>query len=262
VAIAHRGGAEEAPENTLPAFQAALTLGYRFLETDVHASRDGCLVAFHDVRLDRITDRRGAICELDLAEVRAADAGYSYTPDAGRTFPVRGHGIRVPLLAEILERWPQAYVNIDPKCDACVRPLVSLLDRLCAWQRVCIGSFSDRRLRRIRASHGGRACTSMGPPSVAVARITSACGVIPHLRADCIQVPLQRGPIPIVTARFVRAAHRSGLPVHVWTINDRATMERLLDVGVDGIMTDRPRLLREVFASRGLDVAGRRASGR
>ena len=257
VAIAHRGGADDAPENTMPAFQAAVSLGYGYLETDAHVTRDGFVAAFHDDRLDRVTDRRGAICELELAEVQAADAAYNYSLDGGRSFPFRGHGIGVPLFEEILERWPGACVNVDPKSDACVQPLVAVIDRHAAWDRVCFGSFSDRRLRHIRALGRGRACTSMGPRAVAVARVTGALGQMLGQGADCIQVPLRRGPMPIVTSRFMRAAHRRGLAVHVWTINDRATMERLLDLGVDGIMTDRPRLLRAVFAARGLDIAGR-----
>lgn len=255
VAIAHRGGAEEAPENTLEAFGAAIALGYAYLETDAHVSRDGVVVAFHDERLDGPTDRTGAIADLPIAAIEAADAGHRFTPDGGRTFPFRGRGVRVPRLEDLLERWPHARVNIDPKHDACVEPLVALLDRVGAWDRVGIGSFSDRRLARVRALSGGRACTSMGPRAVAAARAAAAFGRMPRAGADCLQVPLRHGPVPIVTARFVRAAHRAGLPVHVWTVDDEATMHALLDLGVDGIMTDRPRLLRDVFAARGLPLA-------
>ena len=256
IASAHRGGAGEAPENTLAAFEIAVTLGYRFLETDAHVTRDGVLVAFHDDRLDRVTDRTGAIAELGIVDVEAADAGYTFSPDGGSSFPFRGRDIRVPRLEELLMRWPDARINIDPKADRCVEPLVALLDRLGAWERVCIGSFSDRRLRRIRALSRGRACTSMGPRSVAFARLAATSGMMPRLSADCVQVPIRRGPFPIVTERFVRAAHRAGLPVHVWTINDEAAMDHLLDLGVDGIMSDRLRLLRDVFVRRGLPLAG------
>lgn len=252
IAFAHRGGADDAPENTLVAFAAAVALGYRYLETDVHLTRDGVLVAFHDARLDRVTDRRGAIAELEIAEVEAADAGHRFSCDGGRSFPFRDCGVRVPRLEALLSRWPRCRVNIDPKTDACVAPLIALVDRLGAWERVCIGSFSDRRLRRVRRLSQGRACTSMGPCAVAVARMASASGSMPRQGADCVQVPLRRGRIPIVTARFVRAAHRAQLPVHVWTVDDEPTMQRLLDLGVDGIMTNRPRLLRDVLAARDL----------
>ena len=254
--IAHRGGAGEAPENTLPAFEAAVALGYLYLETDVHLTRDGVLVAFHDPRLDRVTDRSGAIADLGIEDVESADAGYAFTADGGRSFPFRGRGVTVPRLEEMLERWPQARVNIDPKADAAVEPLAALLDRLDAWPRVCIGSFSDRRLRQIRTLGRGRACTSKGPHAIALAGALATAGRIPRGGADCLQVPLRHGRIPIVTRRFVQAAHRAGLPVHVWTVNDAPTMHSLLDLRVDGIMTDDLHLLRDVFAERGYDVSG------
>ena len=252
IAIAHRGGAGDAPENTLEAFGAAVALGYRYLETDAHLTRDGVLVAFHDDRLDRVTDRRGAIAELGIGEVEEADAGHGFSTDGGRTFPFRGRGVRVPRLEQVLSRWPDCRVNIDPKGDACVAPVVALIDRLGAWDRVCVGSFSDRRLRQVRRLSRGRACTSMGPLAVATARLVAASGSMPRMGADCIQVPLRHGRITIVTPQFVRAAHRAGLPVHIWTVDDEPAIRRLLDLGVDGIMTNRLRLLRDVFADRGI----------
>ena len=258
VVFAHRGGAGEAPENTLEAFEIAVNLGYSYLETDVHRTGDGVLVAFHDDRLDRVTDRIGRIAQLPFAAVRAADAGFTFSRDGGSTFPFRGRGIRVTTLEEILECWPAARVNIDPKADMCVEPLVALLNRLGAWPRVCIGSFSDRRLHRIRALARGQACTSMGPQAVAFARLAAASGTMRRLGADCIQVPIHHGPVRIVTRRFVTAAHRAELPVHVWTINDPAAMNDLLDLGVDGIMSDRLELLRDVFTRRGLPLNGYR----
>jgi glycerophosphoryl diester phosphodiesterase len=259
IAFAHRGGAGEAPENTLAAFEIAVTLGYGYLETDAHVTRDGVLVAFHDDRLDRVTDRTGTIAELSIVEVQAADAGYTFSPDGGSSFPFRGLEIRVPRLEEILVRWPDVRINIDPKSDPCVGPLAALLDHLGAWERVCIGSFSDHRLRVIRKLGHGRACTSMGPRVVALARLAAISGVMPRLAADCVQVPISRGPFPIGNKRFVEAAHHVGLPVHVWTINDEETMNHLLDIGVDGIMSDCLRLLGGVFARRGLPLAGTNA---
>lgn len=261
IAIAHRGGAGHAPENTLEAFRAAVELGCEYLETDAHLTRDGVLVAFHDSTLDALTDRTGTIAALRVADVEAADAGHAFSPDGGRSHPFRGRGVRVPRLEELLARWPEARVNIDPKADACVGPLVALVERLGAWDRVCFGSFSDRRLRRLRSLSRGRACTSMGPRAVAVARVAAAGGRVPRQGADCVQVPLRAGSLPIATAGFVRAAHRAGLPVHVWTVNDEPTMHRLLDLGVDGIMTDRPRLLREVLAGRSARAAAAQPEG-
>jgi glycerophosphoryl diester phosphodiesterase len=250
IAIAHRGGAGEAPQNTMEAFGVAVALGYRYLETDAHVTRDGVVVAFHDPRLDDITDRTGAIADLTIAEVEAADAGHVFSSDGGRSFPFRGRGVRIPRLEELLLYWPEARFIIDPKADACVEPLAALIDRVAAWDRVCVGSFSDRRLRRIRALSHGRACTSMGPRAIALARVASLFGRMPRRGADCVQVPVRVGPVPIATGGFVRAAHRAGLPVHVWTVDDEPTMHRLLELGVDGIMTDRPRVLRDVLAAR------------
>ena len=252
LAIAHRGGADEAPENTLPAFARAYELGYRYFETDVHLTRDGVLVAFHDDRLDRVTDHAGLIRDLDLAAIRQADAGWHFTADGGRTHPFRGRGIEVPTLEDILIGWPNVFVNIDMKADETVEPLVRVIAEHDAWDRLCVGSFSDARLRRFRVLTGGRAATSMGPAAVTIARATSLIGRMPRLSAECLQVPVRDHGIPIVDRRLVRSAHRSGLHVHVWTVSDEPTMRWLLDLEVDGIMTDRPRLLRDVLDRRGL----------
>jgi glycerophosphoryl diester phosphodiesterase len=251
IAFAHRGGGGEAPENTLPAFEAAVAMGYQYLETDVHLTRDGVLLAFHDSSLERLTDRTGRIGEMTLAEVRAADAGYAFSPDGGDTHPFRGIGVVIPTLEELLTRWDDVFLNIDAKADDTVEPLVDLVSRLNAFGRVCIGSFSDRRVARLRALARGRICSSMGQVSTGVAYLASRSGRMPSMHADCLQVP-QRWGLFRIDHRFVNAAHRAGLPVHVWTIDDEAEMEMLLDLGVDGIMTDRPRILKRVMEARGL----------
>ena len=150
-----------------------------------------------------------------------------------------------------------ARVNLDPKHDACVVPMLALLRSLDAFDRVCVGSFSDRRLAAIRRLSGGRACTSMGPRAAGLARVGSWLGALPsRFGADCVQLPLRSRGIRLIDKRLVTACHRRGLPVHVWTINDEAEMEQLLDLGVDGIMTDHPRTLAAVFARRGLPLDG------
>jgi glycerophosphoryl diester phosphodiesterase len=251
IAFAHRGGGGEAPENTLRAFEAAVAMGYRYLETDVQLTRDGVLLAFHDSRLDRLTDRAGLIGELSVAEVQAADAGYAFSLDGGSTYPFRGTGVVIPTLEELLTRWDDVFLNIDAKTDDTVAPLVDLVSRLNAFGRVCIGSFSDRRVARIRRLARGRICSSMGQVSTGMAYFASRTGRMPRMHADCLQVP-QRWGVLRIDERFVSAAHRAGLPVHVWTIDDEADMEMLLDLGVDGIMTDRPRILKRVMEARGL----------
>jgi glycerophosphoryl diester phosphodiesterase len=251
IAFAHRGGAGDHPENTMAAFRAAVAMGYRYLETDAHVTRDGTVVAFHDNVLERVTDRRGRIAELTAAELAEADAGYWYSPDGGRTHPHRGRGARIPRLSELIEEWPDTLLNIDTKSDGVVEPLAGLLRRMGVLDRVCVGSFSDDRLRRFRALVGDGVCTSMGPRAVACARVASLTGRIPRLGAACIQLPVRQGVFTMVEPVMVRAAHRSRLAVHVWTIDDAAEMERLLDLGVDGIMTDTLGTLREVLERRG-----------
>ena len=234
LAFAHRGGAGDAPENTMPAFARAVELGYRYLETDAHVTADGVLVAFHDDVLDRVTDRTGTIGELPWAAVAEARIG----------------GETVPLLADLLDAFPGARVNIDAKHDAVVEPLADLLVRMDVLDRVCVGAFSDRRLAAMRKRCGPRLCTSMGPR--AVARLTSAARGVPvgRFREPCAQVPVRTRGITLVDERTVAAAHRRGLQVHVWTVDDPDEMHRLLDLGVDGIMTDRPAILRDVLLAR------------
>jgi glycerophosphoryl diester phosphodiesterase len=251
IPFAHRGGAGDHPENTMAAFRAAVAMGYRYLETDVHLTRDGAIVAFHDSVLERVTDRRGRIGEVTSAELAEADAGYWFTRDGGRTYPHRGTGVRIPLLTELIEEWPDAFLNIDTKSDPVVEPLAVLLKRMNVLDRVCVGSFSDARLRRFRALVGDGVCTSMGPREVTRARLSSLTGRIPRQGALCIQVPVRQNGIPMVEPLMIRAAHRSGLAVHVWTIDDGGEMERLLDLGVDGIMTDSLDTLRSVLGRRG-----------
>ncbi len=236
IAFAHRGGAGDWPENTLPAFAAAVALGYRYVETDVHVTADGVLCAFHDDKLDRVTDRTGVIAELAWSEVAQARVD--------GTEPI-------PTLDQLLETWPDLRINIDPKHDSAVDALAATLRRHQAVERVCIGAFSDRRLARLRRLLGPRLCTSMGPRSVARLKAASFGPPVGPFEAACVQVPPSQGPAPLVDARFVAAAHRRQLPVHVWTIDDRAEMERLLDLGVDGIMTDRPAELKAVLVERG-----------
>lgn len=237
IAFAHRGGASEVPENTLPAFAHAVALGYRYVETDVHVTADGVLVAFHDDRLDRVTDATGVIADLPWRTVREARVD-------GRE--------PIPLLEDLLGTWPDLRVNIDPKHDGAVEALAEVLRRTGAVDRVGIGAFSDRRIDRVRALVGPGLCTSMGPRQVA--QLVSASRGLPgagRLRAACAQVPTHQGPVPLVTDRLVATAHALGIQVHVWTIDDPAEMHRLLDLGVDGIMTDRPAVLREVLEARG-----------
>ena len=173
LAFAHRGGAGDWPENTMPAFEHAVGLGYRYLETDVHATADGVLLAFHDDRLDRVTDRTGEIATLPHAVVAEARVD-------GRE--------PIPLLEDLLGAFPEARVNIDPKHDDSVEPLIEVLERTNAVDRVCIGSFSDARLRTLRARLGPGLCTSMGPKEVARLRLDALSGRVHPTPSGCVQV--------------------------------------------------------------------------
>jgi glycerophosphoryl diester phosphodiesterase len=236
IAFAHRGGAGDWPENSLEAFSNAVGLGFTYVETDAHVTSDGVVIAFHDDNLDRVTDRNGLISELPWSEVSQA----------------RIDGIApIPLLEDLLTSWPSLRINIDAKHDEVVEPLAALLERTRTLDRVCIGSFSDRRLDHFRERFGKEVCTSMGPRGVARIRAASFGLGRKVPDGDCLQVPTHAGKVPLVDKRFLRKAHRAGLPVHVWTIDDVEEMHRLLDLGVDGIMTDRPAVLRAVLESRG-----------
>ena len=233
IPFAHRGGASDVPENTMPAFEYAVRLGYRYVETDVQVTADGVLVAFHDNDLRRTCGRPGRISDLPWREVRTALVD-------GRA--------PIPLLDELLGTWLELRVNIDCKTDKAVDALVSALRRTDSLDRVALGAFSDSRLRRLRKELGDGVCTTLGPGGVAGLKY----GTLRSTPALAAQVPVKQGPLTVTDAKFVQRAHAMGLAVHVWTIDDAAEMHRLLDLGVDGLMTDRPEVLRTVFEERGL----------
>lgn len=239
--MAHRGFSLDGLENSMAAFAAAVDLGVRHLETDVHSTADGVLVAFHDDRLDRVTDGSGAVRRLPWARVREARIG-------GRE--------PVPLLEDVLGTWPDVRVNIDVKALGATQPLVDVLVRTAALDRVCVASFSDRRRRRVLRRLPPGVASSAGLPTAAAvvgaARLRASGSLVRTLTrdVDCLQVPVRAYGVSVVEPRFVRAARRAGLPVHVWTVDDPLTMERLLDSGVSGLITDRADLAVEVLRRR------------
>lgn len=240
LAFAHRGGALEFPENTMEAFQGAVDLGYRYIETDVHATQDGALMAFHDDKLDRVTDQIGPLNALTLDEVQQARIGGTHP---------------IPRLEELLTSFPDVRINIDPKADTSVEPLMKVLTAYNAFDRVCIGSFSGKRLQHMRDTFGDKLCTSMGPFDVTRLRFGSWGVPTGGHSALCAQVPIYQAGLKIVDKRFCDHAHAKGLQVHVWTIDDEAEMEYLIRAGVDGIMTDRPALLKKVLQAHNLWAA-------
>ena len=239
LAMAHRGGAIEHLENSMPAFEACVAMGYRYLETDVRVTADGVPVVFHDPTLDRVTDHTGRLDQLPWSELSAARIG-------GREPVLR--------LEDLLGAWPDVRFNLDIKAPGVVAPLARTVRRLGVADRICLGSFSDARVAAARRVFGPGVCTALGPRGVAALRLSSysprAAGLV-RIPAGCAQVPLQLGGRALVDERFIAAAHARGLQVHVWTVDTEEEATVLLDLGVDGVMTDRPAMLRDLLQRRG-----------
>jgi glycerophosphoryl diester phosphodiesterase len=235
VAFAHRGGSAHNPENSWRAFEYAVKLGYPYLETDARATSDGVLLAFHDAALDRVSDSSGKVAELPYSKVSG----------------VRVHGSEpIPLMEDLLGSFADVRFNIDLKHAGSIDPLAKVLKRTGAWSRVCVTSFSGKRLRRAQAIMDPKTCFAVtvgagaalryaGLPGQMAARIAAA-GV------QCAQIPSR-----FATAPFIERAQAAGLHVHVWTVNTKDEMERVLDLGVDGVMTDEIVLLRDLLTVRG-----------
>ena len=234
----------------MEAFSRTVDMGYRWIETDIHMTADGVVVCLHDPTLERTTDGEGEVARLPWKEVRELDAGYTHHPDQG--FPFRGRGVRIPSLEEVASSFPDLRMVLELKADHTEAALLRLIRRLKLGDRVIIASFSDARLARVRELYDGDIATSTGEREVA--RLVKAAWLGRRARTDhaALQIPTRSGLAPLVTRRTVKAYHRMGLQVHVWTIDHPRRMERLLDRGVDGIMTDRPDLLKEVFTKRGI----------
>ncbi|MGH3302497.1 MAG: glycerophosphodiester phosphodiesterase family protein [Streptosporangiaceae bacterium] len=235
LAFAHRGGAGLSPENSWKAFEHAVTLGYAYLETDVHATADGTVVAFHDKTLDRVTDRAGRISRLTTAEVAAARI-------AG-TEPI-------PLLADLLMAWPDVRFNLDVKHAQAIVPLVTLLRRTNCWDRVCLTSFSGHRLAATRRLLDRPVCSATTPAGIAAIMAGLPARTL-AMRFAARRVQCAQIPAGMATSWFLDRAHAAGLQVHAWTVNDPAVMASLLSLGVDGIMTDQTELLRDILIARG-----------
>lgn len=248
LAFAHRGGARHPDllglENTMAAFSHAVALGYGYLETDVHLTSDGVLLAFHDDVLDRVTDSPGRIADLTHADVQRALIG-------GRE--------PVPTLAEVFDAFPGARFNIDLKSPGAVAALAEFIEDRGAHDRVLVGSFSSRRLRAFRRLTAGRVATSAAKaevlafwllPSGRLARLLT--GWAGGGRIAVLQIPHRAGRFTVASTRLIRRAHRAGIHVHVWTVDDAEEMRELIGRGVDGLMTDRTDILKSVLTESGL----------
>ena len=232
IPIAHRGGDLDAVENTMAAFDHAVSIGYRYLETDVHVTSDGVLVAFHDPDLERVTGRPGTIADHSWAELTVIDLG---------------DGASIPRLDELLSTFPDTKFNIDPKVDGAVTPLGDVIEDHGVVDRVGIGAFDDDRIAALQERFGRALCTSPGPVELlGYFASPSSSAFTTH---GCLQIPPSFGEFEL-TASLVDAAHALDLQVHVWTINEPADMHRLLDLGVDAVMTDRVAELKTVLIER------------
>lgn len=237
LAFAHRGGNEFAPENSFRAFKSAVDIGYKYLETDVHLTKDGFLIAFHDDTLDRVTDKSGLIRDLTLSEVKKAKI-------AGTD--------EIPLLSELLNSFTDCFFNIDCKVDETVQPLINLINNKDFINRVCIGSFSQKRINFIRKSLGKDVKTSMGPAEVILSKFLSYTSLGYNFKSSYTSIPIRRYGINLLEERNIKYLKSNNQKVIAWTINDEDQMKMLINIGIDGIMTDNLTLLKKVLIEESL----------
>ena len=244
IPVVHRGAtggrSGDLIENTLAAFERAYALGFRYFETDVRVTVDGVLVAAHDASLHRVAGQRVRVRDVTWEELAQIPVG----------------GAPLPRFTDLLDAFPDVWFNVDPKVNAAMRPLANVLLEKDALERVCVASFSDRRLRWLRAALGHQACTAAGPRELSTAVTQVAKGQPLDLPGvDVLQVPhwMSRRVLRRSSQRgdLLPAAQRVGMPVHVWTVNDGADMLNLLSRGVDGVMSDDTALLLQVFGRHG-----------
>ena len=255
--MAHRGESGNIPENTIPALESAAGLGVDVLESDARLTKDDHIVLFHDDDLTRTTGEERTVRDYTLKELRKFDLGRNFSTDGGATFPFRGKGFRIVTLSEAFEQFPNMTFNLDIKDAFPAAPveLARLIVQMKRKHSVIVASFTDTQLERFRqilpdvptSAHPGEVKRFVFSSKIGLPRIKRE-----NIHYKAFQVPIKSGPLTIVTKKFVKMAHEKGVAVHVWTINDEPTMNRLLDLGIDGIFTDHPALLKSVFEKRGL----------
>ncbi len=252
IVFAHRGGSLLWPENTMVSFEGAVGLGCRYLETDVHLTKDGVLATIHDATVDRTTDGSGLVRALTAAELKRLDAGYRFSADGGRTRPFRGGGVTVPTLAEVVEAFPEVHVNIDLKRHdaAMVEAMAAFIEERGLEDRLLIASFDDSIIKAFRRRTEGRVATAAAGSETRIFWLASRLGLGRFVRTayDALQVPPRTGRLTVADRRLLAAARRRRVQVHVWTVDEPAGMRRFLELGVDGIMSDRPDLLMQVLS--------------
>lgn len=253
--MAHRGGAGLWPENTLYAFERAVAMKADVLEMDMRATADNQLVVIHDSTVDRTTEGSGPVSAWTLRELKRLDAGYRWSPDGGRSFPLRGRGLTVPTLSEIFSAFSGIRLNIDIKQEhpSIVQPFCRMIREQQAEANLMVASFNQAVLNEFRAACAGVATSGSVMDLRSFLALESEQGAVETGRAiRALQVPEYVAGQRLVTPAFIEEAHRRGLEVHVWTINDEAAMKRLIELKVDGIITDFPDRLLRLLADRGL----------
>lgn len=248
--IAHRGGAGLAPENTLAAFESAdRDWAADMIELDVRATRDGACVVIHDDTVDRTTGGTGAVAERTLHELQQLDAGYRFTRDGGRSFPFRGRGVRVPTFEEVLAALPRMRFTVEIKIGAAQAGLAAAIEKHGAHERVIVAGMYDADRTHFRSYGGALSASGEQLRRFYIAHRCHAAALVP-LRAHVVQMCEHWQGRQLLTPRLVRELRRRGIPVHVWTVNEIADMHRLLDWGVDGLLSDYPDRLARVLHER------------
>lgn len=255
--IAHRGNPDAAPENTLSALKSALEIGVDFLETDLRLTKDNEIVLFHDDDLVRVASQEGVIRNMTLDELCEIDIGYNFTTDDGETFPHRGEGHKIVTLKEAFEAFPDSLFNLDIKDKDTEAPeiLAGIIKDHSMENSVIVASFNDAqavRFRYLMPEVPSAACPGEVSRFVFALKMRTLGLLSRDYKYNVFQVPLKYGLINLIDSRFIKAAHERNVAVHVWTINDRDRMEWLTDLGVDGIFTDNPGLMREMLTEKGL----------
>ncbi len=248
--MAHRGGKGLWPENTLYAFERAVEMGVDVLEMDIHSSADGVLVVMHDDTVDRTTDGSGPVNSLTLEELKALDAGHRWSADDGQTFPYRGQGITVPTVEEVFAAFPSMPMNIEIKQaePSLAAPFCRLIRDFGMTDKVLVASFDQEAIEEFRGECL-EVATSAGENEVVALFVLGKVflDAVYSPAAHAVQVPEYRSGLHVLTPRFVDAAHRRNLDVHAWTINEASDMQRMVDLGVDGIITDYPDRLMDLL---------------
>lgn len=237
-AFAHRGGANDFVENTLDAFQQSINLGFKYIETDVQATKDDKLVIFHDPDLKRMMNLDEHISSLTYYELKK--------------YRINGTH-KIPSFLETVTSWPEIKFNIDPKSDKSAELLIKELKSLDSVDRFCIGSFNSYRLDKIRNAFDQKICTSMATNEAVSFYFYRFFGMN-RITAPCLQLPYYRKGFKVITPGLVRDAHRFNKKIHAWTIDDPNQINELLDMGIDGIMTDSPKLLKSEIIKRGIEI--------